>query len=88
MNLTREETARIELGRTPGYFEVLNIDFPEENGTEFDVVDTKYQAIEDDIETAIHNSEEVTGIDAEGEPKPIVLFPDRKPPVTRPTFPF
>lgn len=89
LNLTREETARLILGRTPGYFEVLNLDFPEhsECGDKFDFIDDQYQAIETRVETAINGNDEVWGIDETGEAIPIIAFPDKKPPVTRPTFP-
>lgn len=88
MQLTRRETVTLELGRHPGFFMWLNEEFPEEEGIEFDDIDIEYQALEDVVEDALHNSEEVFGIDENGENKPLVLFPDRKPPVTRPTFPF
>lgn len=86
MNLNRKDTVKVELGRTPGFFETLNDMAPanSECAHIFTDFDEEYQPLEDGIETA----GEATGIDENNEEYTIVPYTNRKPPVTRPTWPF
>lgn len=84
MNLTREETALVELGRNLDFWRVLNQYFPEneECGNKYDSIETAYQDLEDAIEIA----GEATGINQDDEPYMVVIYTARKPKGTRPPF--
>lgn len=86
MNLTREQTVRVELGRNLDFWRLLNMLAPAETECEetFEDADIIYQALEDAIETA----GEATGINENNEEYTIIPYTNRKPPVTRPTWPF
>jgi hypothetical protein len=85
MQLTRQQTALVEQGRNLDFWRLLNHYLPENSEGEdiYLEIDAEYQALESQID-----EEEVMGTDANGESYILQPFPDRKPPITKPTFPF
>lgn len=87
MNLTRQQTALIEQGRSLEFWKLMNHYLPEEDtecGDMYGNIDSEYQYLED----LIDSEPTVTGINENGESYTLTPFPNRKPPVTRPQFPF
>lgn len=85
MNLTRKQTVLIEQGRNLDFWRLLNDFFPAEGecGDMYDEIDSEYQELEDIVE-----SETVYGLNENNETYTVVPYTNRKPPVSRPTWPF
>lgn len=87
LNLTRSQTAFIEQYRNLDAWRVLSDLLPENNECADELylsIDDRYQELEDDIDTA----GEATGINENNEEYTIIPYTNRKPPITRPTWPF
>lgn len=88
LNLTREETAKLEYGRNLATWPVMNHYFPEYSPHEecYTIPEEEYQDIEDNVEAAINNNDEVWGINENNETYTVVIYTNRKPKGTRPPF--
>lgn len=84
--MTRQQTVLVELGRNLDFWCTLNHYLPDQSQCE-DVyleIDSEYQALEDDID----ENEGLPGVDENNEVYTVLPYTNRKPPITRPTFPF